>query len=401
MTEMERQPVFVLLHGGGMGPWIWQRLSPLLRGGVVTIEDRYPAAGPDAIRPRRVTLDDCARHVARAMEAAGAREVILVAHSGAGIIAPYVARHTRAVRHIVFISANIPAEGTSAIDGLPFWIRLMNAAVVRMMRKPVPALKREKMLREHFLNASPEDVARLMLDNVIRPEPLCAVTERVRRAGIALPPATYVKCLRDRTLSPEGLSRMAANYGGARVVEVDADHMVMLSRPQELADVLNAVAEGMGAGSGGAPDAILDRVRAAAAGAPDRRAALQGICAALHDAVPRFDWVGFYLADPHAPRELVLGPFVGEPTEHVRIPFGRGVCGQAAERRETVVVDDVSKEANYLSCSAKVRSEIVLPLLRDGAVLGELDIDSHTPRAFTDGDRRLLEAVCGIAVGLL
>jgi L-methionine (R)-S-oxide reductase len=152
---------------------------------------------------------------------------------------------------------------------------------------------------------------------------------------------------------------------------------------------------------------ILEQVRAAAgragggaASPPDRDAALKEICALLHGGVPRYDWVGFYIVDPQKPRELVLGPFVGAPTEHVRIPFGRGVCGQAADRRETVVVQDVTQEANYLSCSVNVKSEIVLPLMKGGAVLGELDIDSHTPRAFTDADRNLLAAVCEIAAGL-
>ena len=166
-------------------------------------------------------------------------------------------------------------------------------------------------------------------------------------------------------------------------------------------------------------ESLLERVRAAAghdrttaghagpsawgagvARVTSRDAALREICALLHDGVPHYDWVGFYLVDPQKPRELVLGPFVGEPTVHVRIPFGRGVCGQAAERRETVVVQDVTQEANYLSCSVNVKSEIVLPLMRGETVLGELDIDSHAPRAFTDADRKLLTAVCEVAAGL-
>jgi L-methionine (R)-S-oxide reductase len=133
----------------------------------------------------------------------------------------------------------------------------------------------------------------------------------------------------------------------------------------------------------------------------ERTAALQEICRLLHDGIPRYDWVGFYLVESPGSRMLALGPFVGEPTEHVRIPFGRGVCGQAAERRQTVVVQDVTRESNYLSCSVNVKSEIVVPLLRDGVVLGELDIDSHTPRAFGDDDELLLAAVCRLVVGRL
>ena len=121
---------------------------------------------------------------------------------------------------------------------------------------------------------------------------------------------------------------------------------------------------------------------------------LLSICSLLRENVPRYDWVGFYLVDRRKEKELILGPFVGEPTEHKRIPFGRGVCGRAADERRTIVVDDVSKEGNYLACSLKVKSEIVVPLMKGYELLGELDIDSHTPAAFDDTDRTFLEKVC-------
>ena len=136
--------------------------------------------------------------------------------------------------------------------------------------------------------------------------------------------------------------------------------------------------------------AAVDAALAAPDPLPER---LARVCRLLADSRPGYDWVGFYLVDPAAPRELVLGPFVGAPTEHVRIPFGRGVCGQAAERGETVVVADVTAESNYLACSLRVRSEIVVPLLDGGRVRGELDIDSHTAARFTAADRALCEAV--------
>ena len=121
---------------------------------------------------------------------------------------------------------------------------------------------------------------------------------------------------------------------------------------------------------------------------------LMDVCRLLKAEVRHYDWVGFYLTDPASPRELVLGPFDGAPTEHTRIPFGVGICGQAAERETTVVIPDVRKETNYLSCSPTVRSEIVVPLMRDGKVLGELDIDSHAVAPFTPEDRKFLERVC-------
>ena len=153
-------------------------------------------------------------------------------------------------------------------------------------------------------------------------------------------------------------------------------------------------------------DALLDEVKSIADSDGDMpgTAKAHAVCDLLRDCVPHYDWVGFYLVasegSPDSPRELVLGPFAGEPTDHVRIPFGRGICGQAAEREETFVVQDVSKETNYLSCSVHVKSEIVLPMFRDGVLVGELDIDSHTLAPFTRADQKFLEAVCEVAAKL-
>jgi GAF domain-containing protein len=143
-----------------------------------------------------------------------------------------------------------------------------------------------------------------------------------------------------------------------------------------------------------APDALLHEISSIIQGSESRETKLQRICTLLEREVPHYDWVGFYLVDPDAPRELVLGPYVGAPTEHTRIPFGKGICGQAAETETTFIVQDISKETNYLSCSPEVRSEIVLPIVRSGEVIGELDIDSHALAPFTDADRALLERVC-------
>jgi GAF domain-containing protein len=127
---------------------------------------------------------------------------------------------------------------------------------------------------------------------------------------------------------------------------------------------------------------------------------LQDICEVLADDIDVFDWVGFYLVDPDADRELVLGPYVGEETDHTRIPFGTGICGQAAETNETFVVQDVSEEENYLACSVEVEAEIVVPIRKKGEFVAEIDIDSHTRNAITDEHRNLLEEICDIVAEL-
>ena len=132
----------------------------------------------------------------------------------------------------------------------------------------------------------------------------------------------------------------------------------------------------------------------------DAGGALQRICNYLKEEVDHYDWVGFYLADP-ADRLLLLGPFSGATTEHVRIPYGRGICGQAADSTEPYVVPDVSARTNYLSCSIATRAEIVLPVWHEGEFVGELDIDSHTTDPFTRDDEELLSEVVAICAPLV
>ena len=125
---------------------------------------------------------------------------------------------------------------------------------------------------------------------------------------------------------------------------------------------------------------------------------LQAVVDLLHDRVEHYSWVGIYLVDGD---DLVLGPWRGpQATEHVRIPVGQGVCGAAAASGETEVVDDVNVDPRYLACFPSTRSEIVVPIARDGRVVGEIDIDSDRPAAFDAADRELLERVAGLIAPL-
>jgi GAF domain-containing protein len=130
-------------------------------------------------------------------------------------------------------------------------------------------------------------------------------------------------------------------------------------------------------------------------------AKLKAICKLLKNKVSYYNWVGFYAVDKERADELVLISFEGEPTEHVRIPFGKGICGQAASFQRVFVVQDVSKEANYLSCSSKVKSEIVIPIFRNNLIVGELDIDSHVASPFTLYDENYLTIIAKMASELL
>jgi len=144
---------------------------------------------------------------------------------------------------------------------------------------------------------------------------------------------------------------------------------------------------------------LLEKITGIVGGSGERDQKLASICRLLKMEVAYYDWVGFYIADAQQ-SELVLGPFAGEKTEHVRIPFGKGICGQAIQKGETFVVQDVSKESNYLACSPRVKSEMVVPIFVRGECMAELDIDSHTPSPFTQEDRKFLEKVCQVISSL-
>lgn len=119
------------------------------------------------------------------------------------------------------------------------------------------------------------------------------------------------------------------------------------------------------------------------------------ICELLKQEVYHYDWVGFYILDQEK-NELVLGPFVGKPTQHTHISVGKGICGQVAASGQTMVVQDVTQVENYISCGLEVQSEIVVPVLKNGNFIAELDIDSHSPAPFTDEDNEFLAKVCDL-----
>ncbi|MGE3274237.1 MAG: GAF domain-containing protein [Vicinamibacterales bacterium] len=137
-----------------------------------------------------------------------------------------------------------------------------------------------------------------------------------------------------------------------------------------------------------AHDATLQAIDAALAAIPDRDTAIAAVVEVLKTRMPAYTWVGVYVLEGE---ELVLGPYLGKPSPHTRIPLNRGICGAAASQRETIVVDDVNADPRYLACSLETRSEIVAPIMRGGVVFGEIDIDSDTPAAFGPADRTLIE----------
>lgn len=143
---------------------------------------------------------------------------------------------------------------------------------------------------------------------------------------------------------------------------------------------------------------LLQEIRAGASSAPGLAHLQRFIVEIIPQRLPHYNWTGFYMLDPADPATLVLGPFNGAPTPHTRIPVSEGICGAAVAQNTTVIVDDVNADPRYLACSLETKSEIVVPIRAGGAVVGEIDIDSHASAAFTAADRDFLEE-CAAIVG--
>jgi L-methionine (R)-S-oxide reductase len=138
---------------------------------------------------------------------------------------------------------------------------------------------------------------------------------------------------------------------------------------------------------------ILIRIEEFILNHSNRDKLLFSISKLLKEEIFHYDWVGFYILDETS-QTLILGPYTGKTTIHTQIPVGKGVCGQVAVNKTTMIVQDVSKIENYISCSINVQSEIVVPILKGDKFVAEIDIDSHSPAPFTKEDQILLETIC-------
>lgn len=138
-------------------------------------------------------------------------------------------------------------------------------------------------------------------------------------------------------------------------------------------------------------ESLIPQIKGLLEGEPDQVANLANVAAALKEQFGWF-WVGFYLVKND---QLVLGPFQG-PVACTRIRKGRGVCGSSWEQQKTLIVPDVEKFPGHIACSSLSKSEIVVPLFKDGEVYGVLDVDSDTYDSFNETDQKYLEQIVGL-----
>jgi pimeloyl-ACP methyl ester carboxylesterase len=222
---------FVLIHGGAHGAWCWQPLLEHLDTPALAVDLPGRAGRPGDLET--LAVRDFAAAVVEDIEKAALSRVVLVGHSMAGLtIPPVLERIPERIASVVFVSCVLPREGQSVLDAI-------QTPEAQRPRSPGDGLPEERA-REMFCNDMDEAQTRFVLERLC-PESVRVMNEPARTAGLRLPvPRCYVKLLRDQALAPAFQDESIRNAGpGCTVYELDTGHNVMISRPRELARILN------------------------------------------------------------------------------------------------------------------------------------------------------------------
>lgn len=230
---------FVLVHGGAHASWCWERLIPYLDHPALAVD--LPGRGPKPADLDALTISDCVASVVGDIDGSGFDPLVLVGHSLAGVVLPAIAEKIPdRVLHLVFVSASIPPEGGNSIDSLPLHLRVLARRNSR--RSPTRNQMPKWLARRMFCSDMNKGDTAYVLERLV-PESIGLVFENVSRKNLpASVPISYIKLLRDKALSPRNQDRMIANLPEPAVRTLEAGHDAMISRPQELAKILNEIA---------------------------------------------------------------------------------------------------------------------------------------------------------------
>jgi pimeloyl-ACP methyl ester carboxylesterase len=228
----------VLVHGGSFGASCWDLLLDHLDGPVLAVD--LPGRGAHPAPLRSVTIASAAASVVADIDAAGFDDVVLVGHSLAGCSMPAtIGLLGRRVRHAVFVACTVPEHGKSCVDVLPAELQAFARAG---LESGDPGVLSAEMAKAMFGNDIDEAQLAWMVDRMV-PEAPGLLTEPVDRSPLgAGVPVTWVRTLHDLTVDPEQQLRFAASLAECEVVDLDAAHMCMISKPRELAAIINEIA---------------------------------------------------------------------------------------------------------------------------------------------------------------
>jgi len=235
---------FVLVHGGGCDHRCWDLLQPLLHDAVLAID--LPGRGSSSADLSTATVDAFVDAVVTEVVASNLTDVVLVGHSLAGITLPGVAlRIQDRLRHVVFVACSVPPHGLSVADVLG----TLSPAVAAVAQRVGDGVVDDRgSLHPEFASAmfcnDMNDEQRELTLSLLVPESLAVISEPVDLSGLSVDvPITYVRLLRDASLTLEAQDRMASSARADQIIDIDAGHFVMISNPVKLAAVLNPLAQ--------------------------------------------------------------------------------------------------------------------------------------------------------------
>ncbi len=234
---------FVLIPGAGMSDWIWVRLLPQLTKKAVTLPKRIEVNTWE--NRLNCSFEEILEYSDKLIRQTGLEEVILVGHSGAGLIAGELAKRNRKVKQVVFLAANLPGNGETALASFSEEIRQRNIEGVKKQAETdrIPMKLLEGTFRNYFCNTTSEEDIEYLLRQEFQPEPVCVLTHKAD--WIEFPPIglTYILCTEDRTLTREQQEAFAGKLAITDLRYVKSDHMCMISQADELAAILNEIAD--------------------------------------------------------------------------------------------------------------------------------------------------------------
>jgi pimeloyl-ACP methyl ester carboxylesterase len=239
---MENKKGFLLLPGGGMSAWIWEKVIPLLDA--PSIAPLYRLEENNVENRKKATIQDCINYHKQLIEASKLEKVIVVGHSGAGALAAAIAKEIGdKIPSVIYISANIPKNHFAALDSLPLFLRLINKSAITSQVKvdSRPMQKNAKTIKKYFCNACDDKVFEFVISHEMLSEPLCLAFEKYDYDDFPKIRQVYVVLSKDKTQTVEQQEKMMKNLDIQEKRQIESDHMVMLSKPEELANILNEV----------------------------------------------------------------------------------------------------------------------------------------------------------------
>jgi pimeloyl-ACP methyl ester carboxylesterase len=233
---------FILISGGQMSDWIWKDFLSLLKYPFIIISSRLEN---NNLKNRiNSNLSDCVDHVLKQLSNLDFNKYIIIGHSIGGILAAQAgAKLKDQVEHIIYIAANLPKNNNNAISSFPLFSRLMiNGLIYSQVKKETTLIGKEaKYFLDLFCNTCPAEVKNYISQQNLKPEPLCLFKEKVRWGNFENIPQTYIRLLTDKTISPEIQRKVSKNTNIKNIIDIESDHMVMLSHPKELLSAIEHI----------------------------------------------------------------------------------------------------------------------------------------------------------------